>query len=305
MIAIHPDSCLFITLDSCRYDTFERAKAPNLKAVGPLHRAQAPSYFTYGSHSAMFMGFTPGLAEHKLPYLNPKFSKIFKLAGGDWSKHKKQVFDLAGHSIVDGFNNRGYATIGSGAVHWFNTETETGRVLAKDFQHFFYPGKYHLIHQQLEFINQKLAEHSGQPVFVFLNVGETHVPYYFEGASWNDHESPARPFQTTDRSDECRQKQLACCEFVDGKLAGLLSSFAQATTIVCADHGDCWGEDGLWEHGVAHPMTLTVPLLLRIKGKPVSKENAADVAKYMEQLNENAAPAPGPQAFRTAIRATI
>ena len=40
-------------------------------------------------------------------------------------------------------------------------------------------------------------------------------------------------------------------------------------TIVCADHGDCWGEDGLWEHGISHPCTLTVPLLLRVRGQSV------------------------------------
>ena len=34
--------------------------------------------------------------------------------------------------------------------------------------------------------------------------------------------------------------------------------------IVCADHGDCWGEDGLWEHGVSHEKTLEVPLLFRL-----------------------------------------
>jgi len=52
---VNSDSVLFITLDSCRYDTFESATAPHLKAVAPLHRAKAPSHFTYGSHAAMFV----------------------------------------------------------------------------------------------------------------------------------------------------------------------------------------------------------------------------------------------------------
>ena len=53
------ESVLFITLDSCRYDTLASARVPNIRSVGPLHKAEAPSYFTYGSHSAMFAGFTP------------------------------------------------------------------------------------------------------------------------------------------------------------------------------------------------------------------------------------------------------
>lgn len=53
---------LFITLDSCRYDTFASANAPNLKRVGDLFRAKSSSHFTYGAHAAFFMGFTPGVA---------------------------------------------------------------------------------------------------------------------------------------------------------------------------------------------------------------------------------------------------
>ncbi len=60
---IDPASFLFITLDSCRYDTFRDAQAPNLKSIGPLHRAFAPATFTYASHAAMFVGFTPGIPE--------------------------------------------------------------------------------------------------------------------------------------------------------------------------------------------------------------------------------------------------
>jgi len=50
------DDVLFITLDSCRYDTFVSATAPNIKAVGELWKAQSPSYFTYPSHLAFFVG---------------------------------------------------------------------------------------------------------------------------------------------------------------------------------------------------------------------------------------------------------
>ena len=55
---LHPDSVLLITLDSCRYDSFRRSTTPAMDRVGPLHRAMAPSHFTFGSHSAIFKGFT-------------------------------------------------------------------------------------------------------------------------------------------------------------------------------------------------------------------------------------------------------
>ncbi len=58
---VDAESVLFVTLDSCRYDTFASARIPTLRAVAPLHRAQAPGHFTYGSHAAMFVGFTPSI----------------------------------------------------------------------------------------------------------------------------------------------------------------------------------------------------------------------------------------------------
>ena len=57
---LDPTSILFITLDSCRYDTFESTSTPHLDAIGPLYKAMAPGNFTFGSHAAMFVGFTPG-----------------------------------------------------------------------------------------------------------------------------------------------------------------------------------------------------------------------------------------------------
>ena len=42
--------------------------------------------------------------------------------------------------------------------------------------------------------------------------------------------------------------------------------FVSATVVLTADHGDCWGEDGLWEHGISHRRTLEVPLLMRVRG---------------------------------------
>ena len=65
-------SVLFLTLDSCRYDTFlavqQRGGIPHLSKIGPLHKAVSPSYFTYGSHAAFWMGFTPGVIGTSQPY---------------------------------------------------------------------------------------------------------------------------------------------------------------------------------------------------------------------------------------------
>lgn len=257
------NSVLFITLDSCRYDTFATSEARNLKAVGRLHRAMAPGNFTYSSHAAMFVGFTPGVAETSAAFINPKYAKIFKMLPGGFPGMEPARFNLNGPNIVAGFRRAGYTTIGTGAVRWFDPATETGANLTRDFEHYLYPGNSSSIDAQVAWLADRLAK-TKPPSFVFLNVGETHVPYYYAGAPWSRTTNPCIPFHAGNDAQECRRRQTACLEYVDTALGPLLAAFAHATTIVTADHGDCWGEDGLWEHGVHHPKVFEVPLVLRI-----------------------------------------
>lgn len=263
------DSVLFVTLDSCRYDSFEQAAAPLIKAVGPLHQAQAPSYFTYGSHAAMFVGFTPGVASAAAPFLNPKYGKLFKVAGMGFPSKGREGYVLHGSSIVDGFKRAGFRTVGAAAMGWFNPATPTGQHLTRDFEEFAFVGRRG-VQEQVDFLLAATAKAS--PVFAFINVGETHVPYWHHGASWSREDNPCVPFQLEDRSADCRYRQVRCLEYVDTCLAPLLDRFSQSTIIVCSDHGDCWGEDGIWEHGVSHWATLTVPLVMRVRGVPVGPE---------------------------------
>ncbi len=259
-----PDaSVLFITLDSCRYDTFEQAVAPNIKSIGKLHRAMAPGNFTYGSHAAMFVGFTPGVAPLAEPFINPKFGKIFKMVGAGFPGKSTEHMALQGRNIVDGFKRLGYLTIGSGAVGWFDPKSETGQHLTNDFDHFYYPGNNYSLDKQLSWLSERLAT-TTRPVFAFLNIGETHVPYFYEGAPWGVEYNPCIPFSNDNDAQACRLRQRACLEFIDSRIDRLLTAFQCGTTLICADHGDCWGEDGLWEHGIHHEKVLEVPLLYRL-----------------------------------------
>ena len=245
---------------------------PALASVGPLHKAQSPSYFTYGSHASFWMGFLPGVAELAQPFLNPKFAKLFRMSFAGHVACDSDGFVLDGENVIVGFSRRGYRTIGSGAVDWFDPTTPTGAVLGAPFDCFHFAGNTWNLRQQLSWIDHQLSETPGHlPRFVFLNVGETHVPYWHEDAPWPRRPSPCRPCggDSCDAAESAR-RQSACLEWVDVQLSSLISPFLDGTVIVCADHGDCWGEDGLWEHGISHPMTLTVPLLLRLRGQPIS-----------------------------------
>ncbi len=272
-LTLHPESVLFLTLDSCRFDSFRDAHIPHLKAIAPLHKAQSPSYFTYGSHAAFWMGFTPGISSAvEVPWLNPKCGKLFRMNHSAASSNGKNAFELSGSNIIEGFRGIGYHTIGTGAVAWFDQSTPTGSVLAAPFDQFWYSGKTWNLRAQLSWLYEQI-QHKGrdQPLFVFLNVGETHVPYWHEDADWERWPSPCVPFGKSRCSRrESRRRQIECLEWVDSQLATFLDAFSPCTVLACSDHGDCWGEDDLWEHGISHQATLTVPLLMRVRGEPIS-----------------------------------
>ena len=228
------------------------------------------------------MGFTPGVQGSAEPWLNPKAGKLFRMAfSGHAGQDGEQSFRLEGPNIIEGFRRQGYCTIGSGAVDWFNTASETGAVLSQHFEHFHFAGNTWSLGAQLRWIEKRLMQvPETQPRFVFLNVGETHVPYWHEGADWEPWPSPCVPFGSENCSGaESARRQRVCLEWVDDQLALLLERFSQGTVLVCADHGDCWGEDGLWEHGISHPATLTVPLLMRVRGVPVQSSVAPSLSK--------------------------
>jgi hypothetical protein len=264
-VAVHPSSILFATLDSCRYDTFVASDAPNLKKVGTLHRAEAPGSFTFSSHSAMFVGYTPGIADVEEPFTNPAFARIFRLDAG--ARAAMSWAQLSGRNIIDGFRRLGYLTIGTGAVGWFDPNLMTSRPLIRPFDKYFYPGDHFSLRRQVDFVMRETSD-VDQPLFVFINVGETHQPYWHEGAAWEIDKGPCRAYEEGNDADECRWKQRACLEFVDTHLAPVLERFEQTNALVCADHGDAWGEDGLWGHGFNHPKVFEVPLIYRLVSPP-------------------------------------
>ena len=109
-----------------------------MNRVGPLHRAMAPSHFTFGSHSAIFKGFCQVCALQG-PCLTRSWPSCFAWLTLVGLAKEREEFQLQGPSIIEGFRRNGYLTLGSGAVGWFNPATETGRCLTAEFDRFFYP----------------------------------------------------------------------------------------------------------------------------------------------------------------------
>lgn len=266
MSAVHPESVLLVTLDSCRYDTSARTPTPAFDRIGPMHEAMAPSHFTLASHAAMWVGTTPGIPGLGQPVLDPKAGRLFRLTTQSIGGGPGDVFALDGATLIEGFRRRGYLTLGTGAVDWFDPDTPAGRRLTKDFERFRF-FRHGDAAEQTRWVFEQLE---AGPALVFVNVGETHVPYWHRGAAWSRSDNPCRPYaDSMNRRDDCVARQAACLRYVDQALAELVDAFLDATVMVTADHGDAWSEDGLWEHGTWHPVIMKVPLWVRVRGEPV------------------------------------
>ena len=259
----HPDSLLLITLDSCRFDTLSSCSVPVISAVGPIHKVMAPSYFTYASHAAMFVGFTPGDGMSQEAIVNPKCGKLVRLHGGGSPSRANDRFVLRGRSMMEGFNNAGYLTAGTGAVKWFDDSSDVGRLLVQDFQHYMYAGNAWSLRKQLQWLSETVGG-ARRPVFAFINIGETHVPYYYEGAPWSNADVTCRAFASSNNAVESARRQAACLTWVDQAIAPLVGAFSKANIMICGDHGDAWGEGGVWEHGFHHPKVMEVPMIFRV-----------------------------------------
>ncbi len=243
---------LFITLDSLRYDTAVEAlsagETPNFrKLIGQWECRHAAATYTLPSHVSMFAGMMPkplgGNGENKE-------GRLFALSTS-WSRYRgrkiRYFFDDA-ENVPKGFESKGYQTIGVGGVGWFSNEVKASSFWQGSyFKHFLYKATYgeenpDAFEEQIKDLAVKLDEMPQGRKFVFINVSSTH-----------------RPYSNGDGSQSIKAQRM-CLQYVDSHLPALLRLFSEETVgVVCGDHGDCMGEDGLWGHAIAHDKVLTVP----------------------------------------------
>jgi arylsulfatase A-like enzyme len=255
MVGTH--DVMWIVLDSVRFDVAQRAhergETPNLSSLIPRgwECRHSPGTFTLPSHSAMFSGFLP------TPKERPKSGSIAapRMPGIDALSADTFLFDEAG--IPQALAARGYRTVCIGGVGFFANIIPITKLLPSFFQETFWkprygPGRRDAIGAQWK-VAQQVLEETEQPLLLFMNVATTHHPtaMYLEGA--------------TDSTPESVESQAASLRFADQELAPLCEAllarrFQRPTVLIlCSDHGDAFGEDGLWGHRLSHPTVLNIP----------------------------------------------
>ncbi len=245
---------LWVTLDTLRYDVaqaaFEAGELPILSQYLPptgWEERHSPGTFTYAAHAAFFAGFLP------TPAPPGRHERAFALAFPGSETTGPDTVVLDGPSIPQALSARGFRTICIGGTGFFNLRTPLGRDLPARFDEPHWDPSLGVTdprstHNQVALAIERLRVHSGQPVFLFINVSALHQPNHF---------------YVPGRTDDDLASHRAALRYVDGALQPLFDAFLSRAgptdAFVFSDHGTLYGEDGYTGHRVGHPLVYTVP----------------------------------------------
>ncbi len=245
---------LFITLDSLRYDVamqaLEAGRTPNLARVipnGTWELRHSPATFTFAAHQAFFAGFLP------TPAFPGRHSRLFaaKFEGSKTTSEKSFVY--AESNWIKALENLGYFTFCIGGVGFFRDTGGLGSVLPNYFEHVAYStalgvqSRSSTLNQVTQALRYLRELTDTDRVCMFINVSATHSPtrIFVQGATKDSLETQAAALEHVDRHL--------------GKLFEVFAARGGALCIICADHGEAFGEDGFYGHRLAHETVWNVP----------------------------------------------
>ncbi len=183
MLKNNKHNVLFVTIDSCRYDTAINSHLPFLSSLSKIKKGEAPSSYTLPSHISYFSGILPNLIDGD-QYLDG-IDQIWRSVNAK-VRNKKVAITFDGINIIDYYQKQNYSVVGVGGVSFFKkNKNNILPSLFNNFIHFSKTSKENslirsaeespLINQNIETILQNI--HQNQPFFLFINCPETHIPY--------------------------------------------------------------------------------------------------------------------------------
>lgn len=289
---------VLIVFDSCRYDSAQIAKTPNLDNIlGRMYQAYAPADYTQASHQKIFSGHLPCVPDTWKPYYNEAAKQLWRIVTGptkDKGKSCGILFD--GHDIITGYRNLQFYVLGIGGVSQFSKEGFLRKVYPwSDFFYYGYdldseswkprtPETFPLNHilDIVETLQKK------DDWFLFINCQATHYP--FDTGNGIDIDMLENCFPLLEKVFNIRsciasnveffdiltsfnhrlhQMQIKAVEYLDRKIGELFSYLSEISKksiycIVCGDHGDEFGDEWLgiprYGHLLPYPNVLKVPI---------------------------------------------
>lgn len=269
------NNLVYIIMDSCRFDSYERAQTPNMDRLGKAEKRYSFASWTSPSHQTLLMG--------QVPHHSPKrifSSEVYKDEFAKWVG-RIGVPNLSFKSFVPHLSlpkvlqDHGIRTVGRVSMPVLNP--------LAGFSRFF--DDYQLMPDHNDFAGmvRDVALDERTPSFYFLNLGETHYPYMLKDADLprisgvhgvfkgmddmaergGDALNTNTRFFSADSMRELHNQQVRCVEYVDGLLGELFQKSPRNTHfIVTADHGELFGEDDYFGHGpIMHEKCFEVPFV--------------------------------------------
>lgn len=270
-----PQNLIYIIMDSCRYDSYLRAKTPNMDALAAGEQRYSYASWTAPSHHSIFMG----QIAHQSP-TRVLASEVYKKEYAKWVD-RLDVPDLSFKSFVPELSlarvlqKQGYRTSGRVSMPVLNPFT--------GFNRFFDDYKLMTNHNDFKGMVEDVAFSDSQPSYYFMNLGETHYPYMLKDESLpiisgvhgvvkgmdaavqhtGDTPEEEDTFFSKEDMAGLHDQQVRCVEYVDDVLGDLIAKAPKNTHfIVTADHGECFGEGDYFGHGpVMHEKVFEIPFL--------------------------------------------
>ena len=264
---------VFITLDSCRYDSWTAAEPKTLARMGQVERRYSFATWTAPSHYNLLTGLIPHTSPPHVfasEYYKEDFLRYSDRLGVEGIEFKRFLPHLWLPTFL---KEIGYRTHGMVSLPVLNPLTGINR----SFDTFeLMPS-----HNDMAAMVDRIHFDDDRPAFHMLNVGETHYPYALP------HEDPKdwprisgvhgvfkhmgdpgmdapEQFFDQDQLDALRQRQIDAVTYLDENVFPRLFEKLPPETwlVVTADHGELFGEEGYFGHGpVQHPKVTEVPFV--------------------------------------------
>lgn len=275
-----PRDLIYIIMDSCRFDSYRKAKTPNMDRIAKGEMRYSYASWTAPSHHSIFMGQVAHTAPKRVlasEVYKKDFAKWVGRTGIPDLSFKNFVPEL---SLAKVLGKNGYRTVGRVSMPVLNPLTA--------FSRFFDEYKLMKDHNDFKGMVEEANFSADQPSYYFMNLGETHYPYMLKDeqlpkisgvhgvvkgmddaiARSSDIADEAEPeFFTKAEMKALHDQQARCVEYVDEVLGALMDKAPKGTHfIIAADHGECFGEGDYFGHGpVMHRKVFEVPFLEGVK----------------------------------------
>ncbi len=269
---------VIVILDSCRFDSFVKARPKIMQKLGPVQKRWTYATWTAPSHYNLLIGL--------LPHISPANVYASEYYKDDFLRFKDRFnFDISFSKMVPGLwlpsylQSVGYRTNMYVSMPVLNPATPISRGF----------DDYALMdhHNDIVPMIRRMRFYEERPSFFVLNTGETHYPYATPDEPENEwprisgvngvfkhlddhvragqllHHDEAPQFFDDARMKQLHARQVNAVQWVDRAIEELFDTVPDNTWItITADHGELFGEKGYFGHGpINHEKVIEVPFL--------------------------------------------